>query len=62
MLALNVDILLPPLQMEVKVVKVSLSIFVLNFVVADVYFSAKEFVLNNYRLTYVAALATLNFW
>jgi uncharacterized membrane protein len=44
-LALNVDILLPPLQMEVKVVKVSLSIFVLNVVVADVYFSAKEFVL-----------------
>ena len=31
-------------------------------VIADVYFTAKEFVLNNYRLTYVAALATLNFW
>jgi len=44
-LALNVDILLPPLQMGVKVVKVSLSIFVLNVIVADVYFSAKEFVL-----------------
>ena len=60
MLALNVDILLPPLQMEVKVVKVSLPICVLNVVVADVYFSAKEFVLNDYRLTYVAMLVFNN--